>query len=301
MNPPRILVVGNVNVDLILGPQTPWPTPGTEVALPHRDLRPGGQAGNVALALEALNAPFVLLGNRGDDLLGDWLQEEFAHATAHWQRYAAPTSISVGITHPDRERTYFTHLGHLENVGAESVLPVLQTARAGEVLLLLGGFLTPKLRAAYPQLLALAEGQGLSVALDPGWPPQGWETCREEMLAWLPHCQHLLINEIEALQLAQADRLDPAASILQRHLPAGATLVIKRGAAGVEAWRGEEIAVASAPSVEVIDTIGAGDIFNAAYLTAQLEGQPLQKSLEAGVEVASQAISTFPRRYRRTL
>ena len=39
-----LAVIGNVNVDLILGPTAPWPRAGTEIIVDHDDLRVGGQA-----------------------------------------------------------------------------------------------------------------------------------------------------------------------------------------------------------------------------------------------------------------
>ncbi len=49
-----LYVVGNINVDVIMGTLDSWPQRGTEVMLQHSELRPGGSAGNCALALEAM-------------------------------------------------------------------------------------------------------------------------------------------------------------------------------------------------------------------------------------------------------
>ncbi len=47
-------MVGNINIDLIMGTLYQWPARGTEAMLEHSALRPGGSAGNCVLALAAL-------------------------------------------------------------------------------------------------------------------------------------------------------------------------------------------------------------------------------------------------------
>jgi sugar/nucleoside kinase (ribokinase family) len=80
-------------------------------------------------------------------------------------------------------------------------------------------------------------------------------------------------------------------------LPSDATLVVKRGRNGARAWRRTERITCLAPTVEVVDTIGAGDAFNAGYLLGGATGRDLTASLRMGVITASTAISTSPRRF----
>jgi len=296
--PATIYAAGNVNVDLILGTLAQWPQIGTETILPHSELRVGGQAGNVGLALAALGARYRVLANTGNDALGTWLAEAFASSSNAWPRAAAPTSITVGIVHSTGERTFFTTLGHLSALSTDQVLAQLpDRASPGDVVLLCGVFLSPLIVQGGQRLLQAFHARGYVIALDTGWPDAGWDAVRPEIETWLPLVDHVLLNEIETTALANTRDIDRAASWFRFHLRPAATLVVKCGAQGVRAWCGAEPLACAAPVVAVVDTVGAGDVFNAGYLFALQRGADVGAALRLGVTTASRAISTSPRRY----
>jgi sugar/nucleoside kinase (ribokinase family) len=295
-----LAVIGNVNVDLILGPAAPWPKAGTEIIVDHDELRVGGQAGNSALAWQALGVDFQIAANVGNDQFGRWLREEFGSRAEKWPVCPEGTTLSVGITHPDGERTFFTTRGHLPRFSLEGVLSVLEGTKLSGGLALLGGaFLTDDLTKDYSALFDWADGYGIAVALDTGWPMDGWTDANRAAVArWLSRCTLALFNEIETTTLA--GRSDPfeAARKLQAGMKHGATVVVKRGPHGALAIGPDgSLASAEAPRVEVVDTIGAGDVFNAAFLAALAREEPLAACLAAGTRIASRAISTRPRFY----
>jgi len=295
-----VTIIGNVNVDLIMGPQAPWPQPGTEVVLPSGELRVGGAAGNAALAVQALGLSCRLVANRGDDIFGRWLAEPFGETARHWTVAPSATTISVGITHPGGERTFFTTTGHLVDLTLEDVLAQLPArAETGAIALLVGPFVTPRLIGSYGTLIDTLRERGFAIALDTGWPDAGWTPDVQALVqGWLPGCDHLLINEIETCGLAGETDLATAAAKVFAMLPSGATLVVKRGPQGAGAWRGSESESVAAPPVVVVDTIGAGDAFDAGYLACLIGGGTWREALRTGVDVASMAVSTAPRRYR---
>ena len=296
---PLIYVTGNVNVDLIMGPLAQWPKVGTEIVLPHSETRVGGAAGNTALALEALGVPHRLLASVGDDIFGRWLQSGFGR-DALWRVAPCGTTVSAGIVDPSGERTFITSQGHLSVFSLDDALKMLPARAApGDVLHLQGCFLSPPLLRDYEAWLDAAVNRGFSLALDTGWPPDGWSAeLRQRVIGWLGRCDHLMINEVEVAELGRGASLEASIAILRAALRPAATLVVKRGAAGARGYRGDETADVAAPQVRVIDTIGAGDVFDAGYLAGVTAGAGLKAAMAAGVAAASTAISTSPRRYR---
>ncbi|MBP2444339.1 PfkB family carbohydrate kinase [Rhizobium leguminosarum] len=295
-----LAVIGNVNVDLILGPAAAWPKAGTEIIVDHDELRVGGAAGNSALAWQALGVEFEIAANIGSDQFGRWLSEAFGHHSEKWPIRPEKTTLSVGITHPDGERTFFTTRGHLPRFSLADVFAVLDAARLGSgYALLCGSFLTDDLTEQYDAFFDWADSHDITVALDTGWPLDGWtqQNCAATR-AWLSRSGIALLNEIEATTLAGI--VDPieAARHIRLHMPQDAIVVVKRGPDGAIAIGPEGVLVSvDAPIVEVVDTIGAGDVFNAAFLAALASDAPLFSCLIAGTEVASRAISTLPRNY----
>jgi sugar/nucleoside kinase (ribokinase family) len=296
---PKIFVIGNVNVDFILGPLTPWPRPGTETIYPQSELRIGGAAGNSALTLQALGAPYRILCNMGDDIFGRWLRESFRPDSKHWRNSHTPTTASACLAHPNGERTFLTSQGHLAVSDVKDVLALLpKRAKRGEIALLCGGFLSPKLLQGYDRLMDTLAARGFEIALDTGWPSGGWTRLqRARVTRWIGKCDHILLNEIETSGLSgEVDIIDALAWMVM-HAKAGAAVVIKRGPIGAIGWQSGSRADVAAPRVKVVDTTGAGDVFNAGYLFARSQGLPLKESVRAGARIASHVIATSPRSY----
>ncbi|MBZ9842557.1 PfkB family carbohydrate kinase [Mesorhizobium sp. CA5] len=295
-----LAVIGNVNVDLIVGPVAPWPKAGTETVVDHDDLRVGGQAGNTALAWQALGIDFEIAANLGDDQFGRWLREAFGGRAARWPVHTEGTTLSVGMTHPDGERTFFTTRGHLPRFNLDDVLSVLDGKRlSGGYALLCGSFLTDDLTRQYDAFFDWAEAHRIAVALDTGWPMDGWtaQNCAAAR-AWLSRCELALFNEVETTTLAGLKNPTDAARKIRDGMKRAATVVVKRGPEGAIAIGPDgQIIDATAPRVNVVDTIGAGDVFNGAFLAALAREHALARCLAAAVQVASRAISTLPRDY----
>jgi sugar/nucleoside kinase (ribokinase family) len=86
-------------------------------------------------------------------------------------------------------------------------------------------------------------------------------------------------NEPEALHLTGAATVEAALATLAELTP---TAIVKRGADGAIARSGGQVAHAPALAVDVLDTTGAGDCFNAGFVYGYLRALPLEDCLRRG-------------------
>lgn len=291
---PQLSIVGDVGVDLVLGSLEGWPSIGTELLMPRSELRAGGSGANAALAARHIGQATQLISAVGNDHFGQWLAEQFSGIRTHLEVCDRETTISVGLMHSCGERNFFTTHGHLQQLSVQHVLKHLHSTPAPSIALFTAPFLLTDLRARYVDLLAEAASRGYRIALDTGWPPEGWD--RNEVMDWLQHCDHLLINELEAQSIAGTEDLEAALALIAKALKPGASLVVKVGARGAMGIENGKRVVHDTEPADIFDTIGAGDAFNAGYLSARLRGGDLAESLAAGCRTARAILSRFPRK-----
>ena len=293
-------IVGDAGVDLVLGSLEGWPTIGTELLMPRSELRAGGSGANSALAARHIGQRAHLISAVGNDQLGHWLAEQFTGLRTSLEICACETTMSVGLMHACGDRNFFTTQGHLQRLSAAHVLkhlPSVGGQGAAPIALFTAPFLLTELRVDYEALLAEASSRGYRVALDTGWPPEGWrDGTLAEVRGWLRHCDHLLINDLEARSIAATEDLELAVKRIGAELKPDASLIVKvgaRGALGLEQGRRVEHAI---EPVDIFDTIGAGDAFNTGYLSARLRAAGMAEALAAGCRTAAAILARFPRK-----
>ncbi|MCD1632308.1 carbohydrate kinase family protein [Martelella mediterranea] len=296
--PPRpICVIGNANLDLVTGSIDDWPEWGTEVFLERSDFRIGGSAANTALVLQRLGHPVGLVSATGSDAASAMITRQFAGALDRIAARPGPTSMSVGILQKGGERSFFSTNGHLDGLDAAFFSAALEDwPLSGAIALVSGGFALPGLMAEHTDFLERLKARGATIAIDPGWPGDGWtEAAIASARAWIGLADHILLNDKEALGLSGEDAVHAACRALAPHMRPDATLVVKRGPEGAACYRRRNYIIEQARPLDVIDTVGAGDAFNAGYLSAVAEGAPERAALRRGIDVASAVISEFPR------
>lgn len=282
-----LLVVGDVNIDIILGGMAALPRPGTEELAADLDFRSGGSAANCARAAAKLGARVAFAGLIGQDRFGDFVLDAFGGSGVNTDYLRRSAEVSTGLTvslSMAGERAFATYLGSNAALCDEH-LDTSALARARH--LHVGGyFLLRGMRRDYATLMRRAKEDGLTTSLDCGWDPeQRWNG---ELSAVLESVDVLLPNEVEVRRLAGEDDLDAAVARLAARVP---TVAVKLGAQGALGQQGGRAARAPAFPVQVLDTTALGDAFNAGFLVAHLEGRPLAESLRTGNAAAAIAAS----------
>jgi len=184
---------------------------------------------------------------------------------------AVKTGITVSLSTPV-DRAMLTYSGSIAALTPERVdRALLDRARHLHV----GSyFLQTGLQNGLAELLAQARAQGLTVSQDTGWDPhERWNSRFWETLA---QTDVFLPNIDEARAITGAADVEAALASLVEQVP---VVAVKLGAEGAIARRGEETVRAVPPSVQVVDTTGAGDSFAAGFVYGYLAGWSLEKTL----------------------
>lgn len=274
MKPFDLLVAGEINPDLILSGDVAPAFGQVEKLVDQAALTIGSSSAIFACGAARLGLKVAFIGVCGDDVFGRFMLAEMqrrevdvshVHVTA-----AGATGLSV-ILNRGADRAILTFPGLIAALRAADLPEDL--LRQGRHLHVASYFLQAALQPGLPGLFRQARMLGLTTSLDTNYDPserwQGFDELLSVTNVFLP-------NEAEACSLAREADAGRAAAKLASQVE---TLAVKLGAAGSLGRRGsQQISVSSIP-VEVVDTVGAGDSFDAGFLYGYLNGWELERSL----------------------
>jgi 2-dehydro-3-deoxygluconokinase len=255
----------------------------------------GGSESNTAIGLARLGCRVAWMSRVARDPFGEailrTLRGEGVQVDHVVRADDVPTGLMVKeLRGTDAVRVHYWRRGSAaaglgpEHIDEELVASCRRVHLTG-ITLALG----PGPRAAVDKVLRCAADRGIPVSFDPNLREKLWSV-REAMAAFetvLPRVADLLVGEDEALRCTGAS--DLAAAIEALHGFGVPTVVVKRAARGALASAGGELVERPAdPGIVVVDTVGAGDGFDAGYLFGLLRGLELAGAVEAGVWVGGQ-------------
>lgn len=268
-----IAIAGEIYVDHIFTGFDHVPLLGEEVFAEQYRREAGGGTINTACALARLGHDSSVFGMFGENE-ETWLRSRLKSfgVTAEW---ACSTSLPNGLTvsmSTRSDRSFLTYAGAnamlKEYIALPETIAALSNARhvhfAMPLELELSQIILPALRSA-----------GCTLSIDPGWRKEWFLS--PESVEVLRMVDLFLPNESEAQLLT--GYTDP-----EQVLRACATLglrhtVIKLGPRGAATLQGDRVVTTVPPDVQVVDTTGAGDAFDAGFIDAWLSGADTEEQL----------------------
>ncbi len=272
-----ILVAGEINADLILSGNVAPEFGQVEKLVSSAALTIGSSSAIFACGAARLGLKVAFMGVCGDDLFGRFMLDEMQKRNVDISNVIVRTDGQTGLSvilNQGADRAILTYPGLIAALRASDITDTfLRDARHLHVA---SYFLQTSLRPDLASLFRRARLAGLTTSLDTNYDPTEQWLGFDELLA---ATNVLLVNEKEAASLSGEANADLAADRLGSRVEA---LAIKLGASGALGVRkGERVRAASIP-IEVVDTVGAGDSFDAGFLYGYLHDWSLEKSLRLG-------------------
>jgi ribokinase len=291
----RVVVFGSSNTDMTVRVAS-LPVPGQTVLGDAFAISPGGKGANQAVAARRAGAEVVFIAAVGDDDLGRQALDQYRVEGIHIDHVRIVPGVSSGVAlifvGQDGENMIGVASGANQRLTGDDVGRLAASVfRAGDILLV--GLEIPVATA----IAAMRRGReaGMTVVLNPAPAPA---LSLAGICDLLSHADIITPNRVEALALARREssgerRHEPDLSACAGRLlelgPKGVAITL--GAEGcLVATRGESARIA-APTVEAVDTVGAGDAFNGALAVALGEGHSLLRAADWAMVAAAIAVT----------
>jgi ribokinase len=270
---PSILLLGDINVDVLMGVPA-YPPPGGEAATERLITRLGGSAANTAVVLSRLGLEARMFGRVGSDPWGQMALAALAEAGVGLELVQRDEAVATGLMFtavtPDGERTMFGQRG--ANPHTEPSAMSSDTLSDVDLLYLSGyALLEAPQREAAARAVELARQRRLPIVLDTAYLPA--MVAPQVLRPYLPYLDACILGLPEARALLGEAEPQAAASVLLR---VGVRLAaVKLGAQGCLLADAASAHRIPAFPVDVLDTTGAGDAFTAGLIFGRMRGLSL--------------------------
>lgn len=288
-----VIVLGDANVDMVIRlPDRSADTPDLTRSEPQ--LFGGGTAANTAVALARLGVPTAFAGAVGDDGFGRFVRDDLVAEGIDTRSLhtlpAAFTPMVIAMIEPDGERlnvVWPPERGADQqlrpaDIDADQIASAAWLHTSGMCLRL-----SPA-RDTVLHAMQIAHNAGVPVSLD--------LNLRLELWGWGDNIRATVARALPLVSVifgGAADEIVPLSSIADpaeaaRALAGESRIVVARqGADGALAATPEGIVQVPAFPAQVVDTLGAGDVFDAGFIAARCDGAGVREALRWGNAVAA--------------
>lgn len=273
-----VTIAGELNLDLILYGLPEQLAPERELLADRMMLTLGSSSAIVAHNLAALGSRVGFQSRIGDDPLGQIALERLREGGVDVSQVrCVPGSTTTGLTvilHHESWRNILTYAGTIAELSWQDLdLDYLAGSRHFHFS---SYYLQRGLQPRLAELFRRMKSKGLTISLDTNDDPDDQWKGLDEILQ---HVDVFFPNEREACRVAGTEDLEAAVRKLSELVP---LVVVKLGRRGALAQRGGERVVSPSQEVAAVDTVGAGDSFDAGFLHQYVRGADLPTCLASG-------------------
>ena len=273
---------------------------GTPLAQARQfDALVAGAESNLAIGLARLGHRVAYFGRVGADVFGGRIRQDLRAEGIDVTELVSDASLPTGMILRDGTpgvpiSVVYRRAGSAATALRAADVPV-ELVRRARVLHVTGitAALSASAYAATVAAMEVARAAGVTVSFDPNVrlqlaPAERWREIVDDLAR---RCDLVLTGSDEALLFC--DETEPHRWFADR---GATTVVVKHGAAGATEHdvSGPERPGVHQPArpVSAVDPVGAGDAFNAAWLSGWLRGLPAQDRLREAAAVASLVVAT---------
>jgi sugar/nucleoside kinase (ribokinase family) len=279
-----VFVVGDASLDILFTGLPHLPVLGEDTLATGFDMLPG-EAYTTAVALHRLGVKVAWAANFGNDsvsqMILDQVRKEGLDERFLVRHHRPYRRVSVAASF-EQERGFMTYYD--PEPGLPAALSALPRVDAG--MIFIPGLLYGKMfEAAYP----IIQLKKMKLVMD-GNCNTGISIQDKAVRNAIRKTDVFLPNAKEARTLTGREVLADAIHALGEICP---LVVVKSGTDGSYAFDGREIIHVETTPVKALDTTGAGDVFDAGFLKAYLDGKPLADCLRWGNIAAAYSIQGY--------
>lgn len=268
-----VIVIGELNVDLILNQIDSFPETGKEKLADNMTLTLGSSSAIFASNLSSLGMRVSFIGKIGNDIFGRFCKEQLEVKKVDTSMLIINDELKTGATvilNFGEDRAMITHQGAMKHLGLNDITnKMLSMAKH---LHFSSYFLQPGFKNNLVNLFKMAKQAGLTTSLDVQWDPaEQWSFNFKQIL---PFVDVFLPNEKELMHLTEKNSISKAIKAVSDY---GNFILVKKGNEGSLLYHNNKL-VYCKPFLndKVVDTIGAGDSFNAGFIYKFIKNSPIE-------------------------
>lgn len=275
-----VVALGELNVDLILNRIDGAPEVGKEKFCQDMILTLGSSTAIFAANAASLGTKVAFCGMIGNDSFGELVEKSLkaknvdTRYLVHQDRFATGATICLNY---NEDRANVTYQGAMDHMRLSDINKEL--FKNTKHIHISSIFMQTGLREDLLDILLLAKENGVTVSLDTQWDPaEKWQLDYTKVL---PLIDLFLPNEKELMCLTGSKKIEEA---INKIAPYVNNAVIKCGNQGSLLMKKDGTLTLLKPylNTNVVDAIGAGDSFNAGFISRFVQGDDLETCQKYG-------------------